>query len=52
MRYQYIVDEDDRVVAQFAGKKRDPKEGHESVHVGSVEDLPGVDEWDTDYEDF
>lgn len=46
----YIIDEGGAVVAQFDGVDVDPKEGHERHDVETIEDLPGVDEWDADYE--
>ena len=51
MSPQYITDDDGHVVAQFDGREREPKDGHESHIVASIDDLPGVDEWDSDYID-
>ena len=50
MSIYYIQDADGRVVAQFDGRLRDTKEGHERIVVDSIEELPGVDEWDSNYE--
>jgi hypothetical protein len=46
----YITDEDGRVVGQFDGVDVDIKDGHQRHDVDSIADLPGVDQWDTDYE--
>ena len=51
MTIQYITNENGDVVAQFDGRKRDLKDGHKSHIVDSVEDLPGISEWDEDYID-
>ena len=45
----YITDENGKVVAQFGGHLREPKDGHERHIVDDVDELPGVDEWDNDY---
>lgn len=45
----YVADEDGRVVAQFDGVEVDVKDGHERHEAESIDDLPGVDEWDEDY---
>jgi len=49
MTIQYITDENGNIVAQFDGNERDPIEGHESHIVESINDLPGVDEWEREY---
>jgi len=49
MTLQYITNEKGYVVAQFDGRKRDPKNGHKSHIVGSIDELPGVDSWDAYY---
>lgn len=51
MTLQYIDDENGAVVAQFDGPEREPKDGHEAHTVDTIDDLPGVDEWDDRYLD-
>jgi hypothetical protein len=46
----YITDENGSVVAQFDGRKVESKPKHQIHTLDSITDLPGVDEWDTDYE--
>ena len=49
MTVHYISDDEGIVVAQFDGPERQPKDGHESHIVATIDDLPGVEEWDNDY---
>ena len=49
---QYITDENGDVVAKFDGIPREPKDGHQSHIVDSLDDLPGIDYWDNDYLDL
>ena len=48
MKY-YITNIEGKIVAQFEGIDVELKDGHERHDVGEGE-LPGVDEWDADYE--
>lgn len=46
----YITDGSGNVVAQFDGPDVGSKADHQKHIVDSTDDLPGVDEWDPDYE--
>ena len=46
----YISDSDGNVVGQFDGPKVDIKEDHTQHYVETIDELPGVDVWDTKYE--
>ena len=45
----YIQDDAGKVVAQFDGPERETKTGHEKIVVESIDELPGVDQWDDYY---
>ena len=50
MTRYYIKNKHGDVVAQFDKEIVDIKDGHEMQIVDDIDDLPGVDSWDTDYE--
>lgn len=49
MTIYYVENRDGAVVGQFDGVEITMKDGHDKHVVESVDDLPGVDEWDSDY---
>ena len=46
----YITDDNGDVVGQFDGVEVELKDDHQRHEVESINDLPGVANWDSDYE--